>query len=231
MPVLTPTKDDGAVAKANEVVYVEPSITVTDEVLAARLEVTGLNTAFVADLLSACLTHERCGTHLYRSVATRTNNPILQRRYQDFGEETLRHVEILEALIVSSGGNPNYVSPMARAVEGQDSKLLEATFLASGGLDLMTAEMAMLDAVLLAETIDNANWTTLGQLATQLPDGDLRTAFEQAVTQVKAEEDEHLDWALDTKAKLTMLQAQSSMMAAAGAKMEEMIDRVRGWLS
>ena len=44
----------------------------------------------------------------------------------------------------------------------------------------------MLDAVFLAETIDHANWVTLGALTELLPDGALRRAFEAAVGEVEA---------------------------------------------
>src|SRR4051794_36485779 len=118
MPTLTPTKADGATSKASDLVYVEPSITVTDDLLQSTIAIQGLNVAFLADLLSGFLAHERCGTHLYRMVQARTNNPVLQRKYKEFGEETIRHVQILEELIAGAGGNPNYVSPMARAIEG-----------------------------------------------------------------------------------------------------------------
>src|SRR3546814_14308391 len=91
MPTLTPTKDTGGTAKASDVVYVEPERTVTDADLAKMIDIDGANAAFVADLLSACLAHERCGTHLYRSVAGRTNNAILKAKYEEFGDETLRH--------------------------------------------------------------------------------------------------------------------------------------------
>src|SRR3546814_19161917 len=119
MPTLTPTKDTGGTAKASDVVYVEPERTVTDADLAKMIDIDGANAAFVADLLSACLAHERCGTHLYRSVAGRTNNAILKAKYEEFGDETLRHVGILEELVASLGGTPSYVSPLARAGVGR----------------------------------------------------------------------------------------------------------------
>lgn len=228
---LTPTKDLGATAKAVPGLYGEPQRLVSDEELSSQLKLQGLNAPFIADLLSGFLTHERCGTHLYRSVAERSNNPILKQRYKHFGQETSRHVEILEQLILTSGGNPNYVSPMARAVEASDSKLLESTFLVSGTLDPMTAETAMLDAVFIAETVDQANWQALQQLGQQLPDGELKQSFTAAAEEVLSQEDEHLGWAHDTRAKLTMLQAKSSMMAKAGEKAEEMMAKVREWLS
>src|SRR4051794_34236492 len=115
MATLTPTKIQGATTKALPTVTAEPGCTVTDDALATTSETTGLNGPFVADFLSAMLTHERCGRHLYRSVEGRTHNPILKSRYAEFGQETERHAEILEQLIAQAGGNPNYVSPIARA--------------------------------------------------------------------------------------------------------------------
>jgi rubrerythrin len=216
MSILIPTKDTGATAKANEVLYVEPQVTVDDELLATELPIEGVDAAFVADLLSACLTHERCGVHLYRSVAGRSGSATLQRQYEAFGAETERHVEVLEELIAAAGGNPSYVSPLARAVEASDSRLLESTFLASGALDPMVKEMTMLDAVFLAETVDHANWQTLGVLAEQLPDGQIKDALRAAVNEVFAQEDEHLAWARDARAELTLSQVAAEAIAVAG---------------
>jgi rubrerythrin len=226
---LTPTIDVGATTKESDLVYAPPAAGVTDEMLSARIAIPGMNAAFLADTLSAILTHERCGTHLYRMVAARTNNPMLKRKYEEFGEETERHVEILERLITSSGGNPNYVSPKARAVEGMDSKLVESTFALAGSLDPMLAETVMLDAVFVAECVDHANWQTLGQIAKKLPAGEHRDAFERAVDEVEADEDEHLTWATQTRERLTMLQVESNIVTTAGVKLEEAIATVKSW--
>jgi len=231
MPVLTPTKLTGATAIPNELLYVDPSRETSADELAAQIGDIGLNAPFVADLMSGVLTHERCGTHLYRSVARRSNNPMLRQKYEEFGAETLHHVEILERLIGDMGGDPNYVSPMARVVEATDSRLLEATFLISGGLDPMTAEMAMLDAVFIAESIDHANWQMLAQLIASLPDSTLRNVLQQAVDEVEAQEDEHLGWARETKTRLVKLQAESELAATIGLKAEELVARVRAWFT
>src|SRR4051812_16938770 len=106
MTTLMPTKDRGATAQPAEMLYVDPERQVTEEAVAASMEMPGMNASFIADLMSAMLTHERCGTHLYRSVAARSNNPILKRRYEEFGEETEHHVEVLEQLVTKAGGNP-----------------------------------------------------------------------------------------------------------------------------
>ena len=192
---------------------------------------SGLNGGFMAELMSGMLTHERCGRHLYRSCETRSNNPILQAKYREFGEETERHVEILERLITAAGGDPGYCGPMARSVEGSDSKLLESTFMLTGSSDPMNDEMAMLDAVFLAESMDHANWTGFAALADKLPEGDLRTACLAAVEEVGPQEEDHLEWARSTKLRLSSLQASSTTMATIGVKAEEVVARVRNWLA
>ena len=120
---------------------------------------------------------------------------------------------------------------MARAVQGMDTKLLESTFLTSGGLDLMTQETAMLDAVLVAETIDHGHWELMEKLRDALPDGELRDAFSTAVDEVLADEDEHLLWAKGTKERMVMLQATSSTAASMGMKAEEMVATIKGWFT
>lgn len=229
--MLTPTKERGAQAKAMAGLYVTDDAVATATGNEQRLGLDGVNGDFIADFLSAVLTHERCGTHLYRSCAARSLNPILQAKYRSFGEETERHVEILEQLITASGGNPAYVSPSARAVQGMDTKLVESTFALTGSIDLMTAELAMLDAVFLAESVDRANWVLLGRLSEVLPEGEVRDGFERAVAEVRAEEDEHLAWAQQTKEKLVLLQAHSTMGATMALKAEELAARIQNWFS
>ncbi|HEY3833311.1 MAG TPA: DUF892 family protein [Acidimicrobiia bacterium] len=231
MTTLTPTKATGAIAQPAEALYIDPECQISENAVAHTIDLPGVNGAFVADVISAMLAHERCGAHLYRSVASRTNNPMLERRYKELGEETEHHVEVLEQLVTSAGGNPNYVSAMARLVEGTDSKLLESTFMLNGAADIMTEELGMLDAVFLAESMDHANWHTFAALVDSLPDGEIKNACAAAVADVEDQEDEHLDWARSTKRRLVELQATSAIAAKAEMKAEEMLAAVRNWLS
>lgn len=228
---LTPTKDTGATTRRAPRVFVEPELDADARPTSDLLPDTGLNGPFMADMLSAALTHERCGVHLYRSVGARTANPVLQISYRDFEADTMRHVEILERTITRMGGDPQYVSPMARALEGMSSHLLESTYVLNGSIDVMAQEMVMLDAVFLAETIDHANWEQLGRLVESLPEGEPRDALAEAVGTVESEEDRHLGWAKETRSKLTMLQATSPVMTKVAAAGEELLTRVRDWLS
>jgi rubrerythrin len=229
MPTLTPTALRGARSTPQEMTYVDPARHLTEAERSQFLEGTGLNGPFVADLLSDMLTHERCGAHLYRSVAARTNNPVLKRQYEHFGEQTVEHVDILETLIGQLGGDPMYVSPAARATEKADNGLIESTFLLAGSIDAMTQELVMLDAVMLAEAKDQANWAGLSKLVDTFPEGDVRDHVRRAVGQVEPQEEEHLGWARDMRSKMIGLQVSSRMMATMGAKAEEMAARIRDW--
>jgi len=229
--MLTPTAEDRATSKAIGMTCVQPEHAVTDAMLRERIAPTGLDPVFTADLFSAFLTHERCGRHLYRSVAQRTANPVLQRHYEQFGEETENHVTIYENLITAMGGDPAYVSPMARGIELSDSKLLESTFMGQGSVPLMDQESLMLDAVFLAEASCHANWKAVGQLCERMDAGPIRDQVQAAYDEVEAQEDEHVGWATEMRAKLMLLRADHSAMAAAGAKAEELVATVKGWFS
>jgi rubrerythrin len=231
MPTLTPTFEDGARSVPQEMTAPDPGGLLTDAERGQFLDGTGLNGPFVADLLSDMLCHERCGVHLYRSVAARTNNPVLKRQYEHFGEETVEHVDILETLIGQLGGDPLYVSPSARATEKSDTALVESTFMLAGSVDVMTQELVMLDAVMLAEAKDHANWSGLSQLVDSFPEGDIRARVREAVAQVEPQEDDHLGWAQETRTKLISLQVESGAMATVGAKAEEAVARIKDWLS
>jgi rubrerythrin len=231
MPTFTPTKETGGTAQPNEVLYVDPAARISADQLSGLMPDAGLNAIFVADLLSAMLTHERCGAHLYRTVAARSHNPMLKARYVQFGEETEHHVAVLEELVTSGGGNPSYVSQQARLVHGMDSKLVESTYIGTGAVDLMAAEMAMLDAVYLAETMCHTNWQLLAKLCEAADPGPTRDAMQRAVDEVEDQEDEHLEWAQSTKARLITMQAKSNLMTTVGVKAEEMVARIKGWFS
>jgi rubrerythrin len=229
MPTLTPTYDTGAMTMAIGLVAPPPERTIDESALAAAVTLPGYNVPFVLGMLSQVLAHERCGTHLYRSVAARSNNPMLKRKYEQFGEQTERHATLVEELITVLGGDPQYVSPAARAIEGSDTKLLESTWALEGSVDLMTAESVMLTAVMIAESVDHANWELLSQMAPQMPEGEVRDTFTRITAEVEDEEDEHLTWARETRARITMMQAKSSAMASVGMKAEEMMAQVKSW--
>lgn len=228
MAILEPTAVTGARAATTPMTYVDPARVMLPDEKEAFLADTTLNGPFVADLLSDMLAHERSGARLYRSVAGRTNNPVLKQQYEHFGDETVDHAEILESLITELGGDPGYVSPAARATERSGTALLESTFLLAGSVDLLTQELVMLDAVLVAEAKDQANWSCLAAMVEDLPEGDERSALESAVDDVEVQEDEHLNWARDTRCNMISLQARSGPTTTLSMKAEEVVARIKG---
>jgi rubrerythrin len=207
------TSDTGGTAPPAQAVYVPPDRQVLDNETMSALANAGVNVPFVADLLSACLAHERYAVHLYRSVAGRTGDAALRAKYEHFGDETRDHVERLEHLIVAAGGDPQYVSPAARVTEMAAAAALEWTFLLEGSLDPVTTELAMLEAVVLAETKDRGNWLLLERLASQMAAGDLRRQFETVAAAVLAQEEDHYMWARAEREAMVM-----SMAAGSGAE-------------
>jgi rubrerythrin len=198
------TNATGGTAQPMRTVYIPPDRQMSADEAPPALVETGLDAAFVADLFSACLAHERCGVHLYRSVATRTSDGELQAQYEHFGKETRDHVDRLEQLIAVAGGDPQYVSGAARATERAGAALLESTFLLDGSIDVITAEVVMLETVMLAESKDHANWELLAQMASVMAAGDVQQQLAAAVDEVLAQEEKHYTWATEMRARLLL---------------------------
>jgi len=226
-PIFTTTYDTGGTTKPLDAVTVAPErVAVTD---AMKDALGSMNAPFVADFLSDALMHEQCGRHLYRAVASQTNNPMLKGRYEEYGQQTEQHVVVLQSLIAALGGEPGYVSPSARATEKLDTGAVQATFMLDGSLDLMTKELLMLNAVVLAETIDHSNWELIEQLSEQLDEGPAKEAFRDACAEVRPQEDDHVMWAMETRRRMITMQASSHMMQGVAATAENLVNRISSW--
>jgi rubrerythrin len=200
------TKAVGGRVSPVGLLYVDPAQVAVDPAAPGLID-AGVDPRFVTDLLSACLAHERCGVHLYRSVAGRTADDGLRARYEEFGAETSAHVAILEELISAAGGDPMYVSASARATEKAGAGLVESTFVLDGSVDPVTAELAMLEAVMLAEAKDHANWELLAEMAAAMIASDVRTQLEAATETVLAQEEKHYGWAREARSEMLMAMA------------------------
>jgi hypothetical protein len=231
MPLIL-TKDAGAKTMPATMTIAEPQLQVTEEQLTAQMMPgSSLNVPFVAGALSAFLAHERAGAALYRTAELNSANPMLTSRYKEFGRETEEHIAIYEALITALGGDPGYVSPVARMTEQLGSKLLEGPVMLAGSVDEMTLDTAFLEAVVMAEYKCRANWQLLAALGEDMPAGEARQAVRDAVARVEPEEDEHLEWASSTWQKLATTQAKHSLMAKAGQVVEGVVGKVKDVLS
>jgi hypothetical protein len=231
MPMIL-TKDTGGKTMPATMTVAEPELQVTESQLEAQLlPGSGLNAPFIAGQLSAFLAHERAGAALYRTAQQNSANPMLTSRYKEFGRETEEHIAIYEELITRLGGDPGYVSPVARMTEQLGSKLLEGPVLLAGSVDEMTLDTAFLEAVVLAEFKCHANWQLLARMAEDMPAGEPRQAVLDAVGRVEPQEDEHLEWVTSTWQKLALTQAKHSLVSKAGQVVEGVVGKVKDALS
>lgn len=186
------------------------------------------------DQLSEFLMVEQGGLELYRVAASRAANPELRAKYDEFGRETAHHRQVLVRLIERLGGDPSYVSPTARVAQFKAAKLLESSMVVDGlneqEIELSDLENVLLaetkdhaDWSLLHEMADKAGESgvagaaqKVGSVAgagrtaaaggpTEQVDRDLLArALREAVDEVGPEEDEHLRWAREQFAQLSL---------------------------
>jgi len=186
------------------------------------------------DMLSEFLMVEQGGMQLYRTVLGRCTNPALKGKYTEFLEETTRHRQILARVIEEIGGDPNYISPTARVAQYKASKLLESAVVIDGlsqpEIELSDLENVLLaetkdhaDWSLLSQMVKQASQSGLGKmgqvvgsaagaLTTAMQGGPtdqidmdmLRDTLSRAVQEVEHQEDEHLEWARQMHAQLSM---------------------------
>jgi rubrerythrin len=157
----------------------------------------------VMDKLSECVMVEQGGLQLYRVAASRSRQPKLRAKYEEFERQTAHHREVLVQLIQRLGGEPSYVSPTARLAQVKAMSLLEAALVVDG-LSQQEIEANDLENLLLAETKDHADWHLLTILADQVDDQETKQALQEVVETVEAQEDQHLGWARDTLAQLAL---------------------------
>lgn len=190
--------------------------------------------AVLLDQLSEFLMVEQGGLQLYRAAADRASDPELKAKYEEFGQETAHHRDVLIRLIRRIGGDPDYVSPTARLAQFKASKLLESVSVVDG-LSAQERDLNDLENVLLAETKDEADWQLLRRMADQasrsglgavaekaesvagagvtavsggpadqLDTAELADALQEAVDEVGDDEEEHLNWAREKHAEMSL---------------------------
>ncbi len=168
--------ETGATIKPGPSITVVPGRAISDDQLAHVGRGSGLNGPFLADQLSAWVTHQRMGGNLLRTLQSRTANPLLQSLYGTLLTSNAKAVDAWERLIGRLGSNPQYASPPARMQEGMDTKIVESLLL-SGSADPLSFETAGLMATYSAMTLAVLHAETLSSLADAADDGEAKTAM------------------------------------------------------
>jgi ferritin-like metal-binding protein YciE len=142
-------------------------------------------------LLYEALETEQGGVKIYETAVRAAVNEDLREEWQEYLEQTRRHVQILEDVFEALGLDTDKQTPGRQVVSTIGEALVEAMELAQKSGPREAAEIVAAECVVLAETKDHLNWELLGEAAQKLS-GEERKALKRACEEVEDEEDEHL---------------------------------------
>jgi len=138
------------------------------------------------DKLGERLAFERTGVRLYQALigklgayGTFSGGPSADE-LEDILDQELLHFRDLERAINELGGDPTAVTPAADVMANVSKGVCDVLG------DPRTTLVQCLDAMLVAELVDNDAWAALTELADHAGEEQLAAAFEQAMTQEQA---------------------------------------------
>lgn len=145
----------------------------------------------IKNLLLQSLEHERGGVVVFTTALRCAQNADLAKEWQEYLEQTKRHVQALTTACEALGLDPEENTPGCAIVHHTGAALVKVMKMALEGGDATAAELVACECVVLAETKDHANWELIGECAKNLK-GKEAAALKAAYDEVEDEEDEHL---------------------------------------
>jgi rubrerythrin len=144
-------------------------------------KVRGQTPEVLLDLLGARLAFERTGTRLYEALLVKHGAASVhpggptREELEIIREDELRHFRLLETVMRELGGDPTAVTPSA-----------DVMAVASAGIGQVLADPRTtltqgLEAILMAELVDNDSWQTLITLCDELGEDELAEKFRLAL--------------------------------------------------
>src|SRR5687768_13475232 len=120
------------------------------------------------ELLLQSLEHERGGVLVYQTALECAINRDLRKEWQEYLEQTEKHVEILTDACEALGLDPDEMTPGRKVVQHTGKSLIVAMKMALAAGDAAAAQLVACECVVLAETKDHADWELIGQCAKDL---------------------------------------------------------------
>jgi rubrerythrin len=145
----------------------------------------------VNELLYQALETELGGVQVYTTALRCAVNEDLKEEWEEYLEQTQRHVEIVEEAMEALGLDPEVETPGRNVVRHIGESLVRAMEMALEAGEPAAAQVVAAEAVVLAETKDHLNWHLIGEVAKKAK-GKTATTLREAHDQVEDEEDEHL---------------------------------------
>ena len=150
-----------------------------------------MNDEQVHELLLQALETELGGVQVYETALRCVKNDDLRKEFQEYHEQTTKHVEIVTGVVKAFGLDPNQQTPGRAVVHHIGASLVKAMEMALSEGPPEAAELVACECVALAETKDHLNWELLGEVAKRTT-GDPGKALKEAYKEVEDQEDEHL---------------------------------------
>lgn len=148
-------------------------------------------TAQLKELLLQSLEHEKGGVLVYRTALECVVNRDLRKEWEEYLEQTEKHVQVLTSVCEELGLDPGERTPGCLVVEHVGKSLLQAMKMALSAGNMEAAELVACECVVLAETKDHADWELIGAYANAFDD-EHGAVLHAAYEEIEDEEDEHL---------------------------------------
>ena len=145
--------------------------------------------AQLTELLQQMLETELGGVSVYETALGCVVNEDLEKEWEEYLDQTKRHVEILQTLFKTLGV-PDKDTDGRKVVRHIGKSLVAAMAMAKGGKP-EAAELVACECVVFAETKDHMNWELLSKYA-KSASGKEAKALKAACEEVEDEEDEHI---------------------------------------
>ncbi|HEU4812914.1 MAG TPA: ferritin-like domain-containing protein [Xanthomonadaceae bacterium] len=147
--------------------------------------------AQVNELLYQALETEIGGVQVYETALRCAVNDDLRKEWNEYLDETRRHVQVLTRVFETLGMDTDTMTPGRKVVKHQGESLVEAMEMALSAGDPTAAELVACECVVLAETKDHSNWELIGVVG-EKGQGDTAKVLKAAYDSVEQDEDHHL---------------------------------------
>jgi len=144
------------------------------------------------ELLYQALETERGGVQVYTMAVECAVNEDLKKEWEEYLEQTERHVEIVEELFSKLGLDTETETPGRAVVRHIGQSLVMAMEMAKKAGEQAAAELVAAECVVHAETKDHLNWELIGKCGKKLLKGKDGKALKDAYEEIEDQEDEHL---------------------------------------
>jgi rubrerythrin len=149
-----------------------------------------MKTSQLKELLLQSLAHERGGVKVYETALQCTQEEELKEQWQEYHQQTEKHVAILEQLCQDLKISSSERTPGVKVVESVGEALVHAMQQALHE-NPDAAQLVACECVVLAETKDHLDWQLITACSKEAK-GEVGKLLKAAANEVEEQEDEHL---------------------------------------